>query len=541
MEIKWIINIILIVLLHIGLFGIFKKAGRKGWEALIPLYNFWIWLKLVEKPWWWFILLLIPGVNVIVFLVMVFLIIRNFEVENTLELIFGVIFSFIYLPYIGFNEKYRFMGTDYWKKYPRTTVTEWMEAIVFAVIAATIIRTFFLEAFTIPTSSMEKTLLVGDFLFVSKMSYGSKTPNTPLTVPFTHHTLPFTESTPSYTDWVQLPYFRFPALQKVKNNDIVVFNYPDGDTVALNAQNISYYRMVRTFGWSMVNTPGAINPFNGRPFGKVVWRPVDKRDNYVKRCVGIPGDKFEIRNKQIYVNDEAAKNPDMMQFSYTAMFNTLTPSKKLMDKLDITDIDPERAEGLYRLQLNKHNLEKLKTNTSVVQIQENLDGPGLYDPDIFPFTPSMPWNKDNYGPVIIPKAGVTVSLDTANLPLYERIIRIYEENDLKVDGDRIVINGTPADSYTFKQDYYFMMGDNRHYSADSRYWGFVPHDHIVGKAVFIWLSRSQNREFPNIRFERVFSFIKSDGISKSYFFQIMIPLLLGIWLWNNRHRFKTRR
>jgi signal peptidase I len=540
MDFKWIINIVLLIALQIGLWKIFVKAGRQAWEAFIPGYNFWIWLKLVEKPWWWMILLLIPGVNIMIYLIMVYLTIRNFEVEKPLEYIGGTVFSFFYLPYLGFSDKYRFMGPGYWKTYERTTAVEWSEAIVFAVVAATIIRTFFFEAFTIPTSSMEKTLLVGDYLFVSKVSYGSKTPNTPLTIPFTHHTLPFTASTPSYSEWIQLPYFRFPGLGKVKNNDIVVFNYPDGDTVALNSQNISYYRLVRTFGWEMVNTPSAVNLYTGQPFGKVTWRPIDKRDNYVKRCVAIPGDILEVKNKQLYINNKPAMNPEMMQFSYDVAFNN-SNLKKTFDKLDITDVQPYREGNVFQLHLNEKNKAKLKESPLVTNLSESIDPVGQFDYDIFPNIASYAWNKDNYGPLTIPKKGVTVAIDTHSIHLYKRIIDVYENNDLEINGNQILINNKPASSYTFQQDYYFMMGDNRHNSADSRFWGFVPNDHIVGKAVFIWMSQSTNRGFPNIRFERIFTFIGVQGISGSYFFQIMIPLLLIILGWNQRGRFITKR
>ena len=543
MDYKMIINILLLLALHVGLWKVFIKAGRQAWEAWVPGYNFWVWIKLIDKPWWWLILLLIPGVNVMILLIMVFLLIRNFEVENTIELILGVVFFPFYLIYLGYNEKYRFMGNDYWKKYEKNKASEWTEALVFAIVVATIVRTFFLEAFTIPTSSMEKTLLVGDYLFVSKVSYGPKTPNTPLTIPFTHHTFPFTETIPSYSEWISLPYFRFPGLGKVKNNDIVVFNYPDGDTVSVNMQNISYYRLVRSFGWDKVNTPEAINPYNNMPFGKVVARPIDKRDNYVKRCVAIAGDKLEIKNKQLYINGSPAANPEMMQFSYDVQFNSMQNPKKLFDKLDITDAEPYQSmqnANVWQLHLNNKNKEKIQNSIQLAQMAEKLDPVGMYDPDIFPNVASYAWNKDNYGPLVIPKAGFTVKLDTHSVHLYKRIIGVYENNDLKINGTQILINGKPETSYTFKQDYFFMMGDNRHNSADSRFWGFVPNDHIVGKAVFIWLSRSTNRSFPNVRFERVFSFIKNDGISKSYFFYIMIPLLLISFGWNNRHRFRTK-
>jgi len=543
MDFKWIINIILLIALHVGLVKLFIKAGRQAWEALIPGYNLFIWLKLIEKPWWWLILLAIPGVNVMMYLIMVFLLIRNFEEENPLKLVAGVVFSFFWLPYMGFSDQYRFMGNDYWKKYERTTAVEWTEAIVFAVVVATIVRTFFFEAFTIPTSSMEKSLLVGDFLFVSKVSYGSKTPNTPLTIPFTHHTMPFTEDVPSYSEWISLPYFRFPGLGDVKNNDIVVFNYPDGDTVALKAQNISYYRLVRNFGWETVNNPNAMNPITGQPFGKVVARPVDKRDNYVKRCIAIPGDILEIKDTQVYINGEKAQNPEMMQFSYDAAFNIPQAPQKLFDKLDITDAERYQMANVnvWRLHLNEKNKTELKTSSLLVELQPRTDPKGQYDADIFPNSPTYSWNKDNYGPLTIPKKGVSVALDTQSIHLYKRIIEVYEGNKLEISGGEIKVNGQVSNSYTFQQDYYFMMGDNRHNSADSRFWGFVPHDHIVGKAVFVWLSRSQNRGLPNIRFERVFTFINNDGLSRSYFFHIMIPFLL-IWIgWSNRKRFMVRR
>jgi signal peptidase I len=279
------------------------------------------------------------------------------------------------------------------------------------------------------------------------------------------------------------------------------------------------------------------------PFGKVVARPIDKRDNYVKRCVAIAGDKLEIKNKQLYINGSPAANPEMMQFSYDVQFNSMQNPKKLFDKLDITDAEPYQNmqnANVWQLHLNNKNKEKIQNSIQLAQMAERMDPVGMFDPDIFPNVASYAWNKDNYGPLLIPKAGVTVKLDTHSIHLYKRIIGVYENNDLKINGSQILINGKPETSYTFKQDYYFMMGDNRHNSADSRFWGFVPNDHIVGKAVFIWLSRSTNRSFPNVRFERVFSFIKNDGISRSYFFYIMIPLLLLSFGWNNRHRFRTK-
>lgn len=550
-SIKLIVNIIILLLIHAGLFGIFRKAGKQGWEAFVPGFNLWVWLKLVERPWWWIILLLIPGVNIMMFLVLVFLTLRNFEVEKIGEIIAGIVFSPIYLPMLGFMEKYRWMGNDYWKKYPRNTATEWSEAIVFAIVAATVIRSFFIEAFTIPTPSMEKSLLVGDYLFVSKVSYGSKVPNTPLTVPFTHHTLPFTSHTPSYSSWIELPYLRFPALGKVKNNDVVVFNFPEGDTVIAERQNESYYDIVLREAMALAENQNK-DPEKDRnellrqarqtiaSQYTLLYRPVDKRDNYVKRCIGVPGDKVEIRDRQVFINGKQAQNPDLLQFEYFVKFNSAVP-KKTFDKLEITDnVNEQLNQQIMQLNLNKHNLEKLQTLNAFDAYQPVIAAPKMYDYRTFPHMPSLPWNRDNFGPLDVPREGATVSLTLENLRMYERIIRDFEHNTLEIKNNQIVINGQPSNTYTFKQDYYFMMGDNRHNSLDSRFWGFVPHDHVVGKAVFIWMSKGDNRPFPGIRYERLFSFITSEGVSKSYFFWIMIPLLIGIFAWNNRKRWLNR-
>jgi len=546
MDIKWIVNIILLVLIHIGLFRIFVKARRQGWEAIVPGYNLWVWLKILEKPWWWLILLAIPGVNVIMFLILVFLTMRNFEVEKPVEIVVGILFSPIYLVYLGVNEKFRWMGDGYWKQYKRTTATEWSEAIVFAVVAATIIRTFFFEAFVIPTPSMEKSLLVGDYLFVSKISYGSKIPAIPLTVPFTHHTLPFTDHTPSYSRWFELPYMRLPAIGKIENNDVVVFNFPEGDTVIAQFQNSSYYGIVlnrmQELAYQQQRDPekerdalmSEARQTIDQQFDLLV-RPVDKKDNYVKRCIGIPGDEIMIKDRQVFINGKAATNPENLQYSYVPYGKSEIPKKEL-NRLDITApniID----DGRGTMMLNETNLGGLRKLNYVDSVVINSAPAGEYSYEVFPHIPALRWNRDNYGPLVVPKKGVSVKVDVINLRKYERIIRDYEHNTLSVNGDQVIINGIPATSYTFAQDYYFMMGDNRHNSLDSRFWGFVPEDHVVGKAVFIWMSRGENLKFPGIRFERVFSFVKSDGVSKSYFLWIMIPLVLLIWGWNNRRRF----
>jgi signal peptidase I len=550
METKWIINALILFAMHAGMAGVFRKAGKAGWEAFIPGYNLWVWLKLVERPWWWVFLFIIPGVNVIMFMVLSFLSLRNCEVEKPLMLVLGVLLSPIMLIYVGFSDAFRWMGNGYWKSYKKSGAGEWLDALVFAVVAATIIRTFFIEAFTIPTPSMEKSLLVGDYLFVSKVSYGSKVPQTPLTLPFTHHTLPFTESVPSYTNWLQLPYFRFPALSEIKNNDVVVFNFPEGDTVIVQRQSESYYGIVidtmHTMAAALNKDPEKDRNMLMSMARKAIQsrydltvRPIDKCDNYVKRCVGIPGDKLEIKMSQLYINGKPAQNPELLQLSYQLALSAPL-SQKTLDKFDITDF--YGGQSAYPIaMLNRFNLEKLKAVNSVSAVTPLIQPANEYDYRTFPHIPALKWNRDNFGPLTVPKKGITVALNAQNIRMYERIIRDYEDNTLLVAGDNIMINGKPATSYTFKQDYYFLMGDNRHNSLDSRFWGFVPHDHVVGKAVFIWLSRASNRGFPGIRFERVFTFITSEGISKSYFFWIMIPLLGGIWLWNNRKRWMTRR
>lgn len=395
----------------------------------------------------------------------------------------------------------------FWKKKnppdgKQTKVIEWVDAIIFAVIAATFIRMFFIEAYTIPTSSMEKTMLVGDYLFVSKTSYGPKLPNTPLSFPFVHHTMPFSRTQKSYVEWIKNPYKRIAGFGKIKNNDVVVFNFPEGDTVALNVPNQSYYQLVRSYGrarvWQEKET-----------FGEIVARPVDKRENYIKRCVGIAGDVVQIRNGQLFVNGKEQQHFPGMQYDNIVTTDGTGINKRTLEQLHIAVDDRHvYSNSQYLFPLTQSDEEKLKAMKNVISVKRTLSPEANWDQNIFPFSNKYPWNVDNFGPLEIPKKGQTVKLTMDNLPIYERIIDLYEENDLKVKDSTIYINGSPADSYTFKMDYYWMMGDNRHNSADSRYWGFVPEDHVVGKAVFIWLSLDKDQPFYNkIRWSRLFSFV----------------------------------
>jgi len=391
----------------------------------------------------------------------------------------------------------------FWKKrgQKKTALIEWIDAIIFAVVAATLIRMFFIEAYTIPTSSMEKSLLVGDYLFVSKVAYGPKLPNTPISFPFVHHTLPLTKYTKSFIEWPRWPYKRIAGLGHIKRNDVVVFNFPEGDTVCLQDQNSSYYTLARIYGREYI-----------RQNYDIIYRPVDKRENYIKRCVGIPGDTIQVIHGNLFVNGKEQTKVGKRQYNYQIRTNGSTINPIRFEEMGIarSDINYNPQESVYILPLTEEMLERFKAFSNVTEItrNENTDSTVMWKL-IFPHDPRYKWNEDNFGPLWIPRKGATVTLTTDNLPLYQRIIDVYENNDLRVENGTIYINGKPTNSYTFKMDYYFMMGDNRHNSADSRFWGFVPEDHVVGKASFIWLSLDKDKRFPaNIRFKRMFTTIK---------------------------------
>ncbi len=423
---------------------------------------------------------------------------------------------------------------------PKSKGREWLDAIVFAVVAATLIRSFFLEAFTIPTSSEEKTLMIGDFLFVSKSSYGARLPMTPIAFPFAHHTMPLL-GTKAYVEWPKIPYYRLPGFGKIENYDAVVFNYPDGDTVALNAQDQSYYQLCRDFGRENVWRNDLQNPQTGQPyFGTITARPVDKRENYIKRCVAIAGDKLYITKGNVYLNDKPALNVGTMQYNYQVHTEGTPINSNILEKYDITEQVRQLQNGDFEVFLPNDKLEDFKKISIVKAMRPLIEDSGVYSPRIFPHSPSYKWNVDNFGPLVIPKAGMTVTLDTTNIVLYDRIIGVYEHNDLKVKGDKIFINGKESNSYTFKMNYYWMMGDNRHNSADSRFWGFVPQDHIVGKAVFIWLSLKENTTIGNkFRWNRFFTFVKPEGLSRSYFLPFVIvvgSIFLGFYFYGKRKK-----
>lgn len=410
-----------------------------------------------------------------------------------------------------------------WKrsKNPKVrSVLEWVDDIVFALVAVYFINLFVFQNYQIPSSSLEKSLLVGDYLFVSKLSYGPRVPNTPLSFPLVQNTLPIL-NTKSYLDWPEWGYKRVKGLGHVKRDDIVVFNFPAGDTVALKVQNPDYYTLIEEVGRDRIYLDKAT-------FGDVIYRPVDKRENYVKRCIGMPGDTLEVRDNQVYIDGVAAKNPENMQFNYYVETNGALLSEEQFRLMDVSKEDRQLVSGngllsflgftpnadgqynpVYRLPLTSKAraiAEKLSVVTKVVIEPDALGGP------TYPVGYQTGWTRDNFGPLWIPAKGTTIPLNERNLALYERCIRNYENNTLEVKDGQVYINGQPETSYTFKYDYYFMMGDNRHNSADSRSWGFVPEDHIVGKPILIWLSLDKDRGWfdGRIRWNRLFRWVHPD-------------------------------
>ncbi len=422
----------------------------------------------------------------------------------------------------------KFIPWGAWKKSTNPTIQSilsWVDDIVFALVAVYFINIFLFQNYQIPSSSLEKSLLVGDYLFVSKLSYGPRVPNTPISFPLVQNTLPILNCK-SYTDWPEWGYKRVKGLGEVKRNDIVVFNFPAGDTIALLQQNPDYYTLVAQYGREAIH-------LNKATFGEVMYRPVDKRENYVKRCIGMPGDSLSIRDNQVYINGKAAENPENMQFNYYIETDGTMFNEEQFSLMDVSKDDrgllgggngygqdllaylgfQANANGqynpVYRMPLTNKALAIAKKFAFVKKIVIEPDAIGG---TTYPVDYKTGWTRDNYGPIWIPKKGATIKLDEKNLALYHRCIKNYENNKLEVKDGKIYINDQPSTEYTFKYDYYWMMGDNRHNSADSRSWGFVPEDHIVGKPIMIWLSLDKDHSLfdGGIRWERIFRWVHKD-------------------------------
>lgn len=495
MSIGLLLFIVAVVLWHIGLYGMFKKAGIAPWKALIPLYNTWCMVQIMHLKKIWFFLQLIPVAGQFITIWICIKFVEHFGRFSFLAHAATVFIPFIYFPYLGYSKNERYAGTAVVRNYKKSGVREWIDAAAFAIVAATLIRTFVFEAYTIPTPSMEKTLLVNDFLFVSKFSYGPRIPNTPLAMPFVHHTLPF-GSAKSYVEWIHIPYTRwFPT--PVKRNDVVVFNFPVNDTLINDEEHgsqVTYYQEIRgRMMMEHITEDEARQRVNDQYSDMIITRPVDKRENFIKRCVAIAGDTLQIKDKVLYINNVAQPFPPFHEFKY----NVTTTAQLDPDQLkeigiqfnsedrNKNQVNPQ-ANGTYEISMTdgeKDKLSKLPFVKSIVPVPDQLD------PQLYPYFGIGPqWGIDNYGPVWVPKKGATIQLTPDNLIRYQRSITVYEGNKFEVRDGKYFINDKEASSYTFKMNYYWMMGDNRHNSLDSRFWGFVPEDHVVGKASLIWFS-----------------------------------------------------
>ena len=457
-------------------FKFFEKAGKEGWKGFIPIYNYYVHLEIVGRPLWWILLLFIPVINFFVALTIHLDLMKSFGRYTYVDQVLGVLLAPFYMNYIAWSDTTYIAKATEIPKPQKSFGKEWFEAIVFAVFCATFVRWIFMEAYVIPTGSMERSLLVGDFLFVSKAEYGPRTPQTPLQVPLTHQTIWGTEL-PSYIKGVSLPSYRLPSLSKVERNDVVVFNYPVDDH------------------------------YNQRKDGQ--YHPMDLKTHYIKRCVAISGETIEIRGTQVYVNGEISENPPLMQHQYF-----VRTSESIRDRIfEKYNIDPQNRDrypegyGIHMPAEVAQELEKLPFVESVTIQMIPEDRP---ESNIFPNAAYYPWNRDFFGPLTVPARGMTIEINDETLAMYGSTIENYEGNEsVAIREGKLFINEEEVSTYTFNKDYYFMMGDNRHASDDSRYWGFVPEDNIVGEASFIWMSWDTNGSFLNkIRWGRLLNGIE---------------------------------
>lgn len=493
---EWFVFFLVIQVIHfLGTWKLYVKAGRQAWEAAVPVYNAVVLMKIINRPWWWVILLFIPIVNLLMFPVVWVETIRSFGKNSRLDTVLVILTLGFYIYFINYAANVEYIEDRSLR--PRSAAGEWISSIVFAIIAATLVHTYVMQPYTIPSSSLEKTLLIGDFLFVSKFHYGARVPMTTVALPMVHDTLPFTKNKSYFfndnieqkeTSWknkLQLPYMRFPGFQKIKRNDIVVFNQPADTLLDMN----DFYP------------------------DRNYYKPIDKKTNLVKRCVAIAGDSLEIRDGYIYINGERTIYNDRAKIQYNFTVNTegqAISQTALANRYNVRE-GGRMQNGNYFLTLTDAEAALIAKNPVVKGITKSMQ-PKRRDGGVFPQVPSLGWNTDNFGPIYIPKKGETVKLSKESIPFYKRLIREYEHNNLIINGDEILINGKDADSYTFKQDYYWMMGDNRQNSLDARRWGYVPFDHVVGKPVLIWMSW----EGSSPRWKRFFTTVGGNGEPVSY-------------------------
>ncbi|WP_047546524.1 signal peptidase I [Psychroserpens sp. Hel_I_66] len=520
---QWLIFILVIQIIHgLGTWKLYIKAGRQAWEAFVPVYNSVILMKIIKRPWWWTILLFVPIVNLIMLPVVWVETARSFGKNEFLDTFLAVITLGFYNYYLNYVADVQYVENR--DIHPKSSSGDWTSSILFAIVAATIVHTYFIQPFTIPSSSLEKSLLVGDFLFVSKFHYGARVPMTTVAMPMVHDTIPglnvksylfndnYEERNTSWKNKLQLPYMRLPGFENIERNDIVVFNQP-ADTLL----NMNIFTPDRNY-----------------------YKPIDKKTNLVKRCVGIPGDSLEVRNGYVYINGKLNELPDRakLQFAYDITLkgnvNNYARLMEILKTYDITDNPYQVEEGIFVIQATEEAANKAKNHPNIASITRRI-APKGENGNLFPRVAQYPWNYDNFGPIYIPKKGETVELTMEVLPLYKRLIGEYERNTIVTRGNQIIINDKPATSYTFKQDYYWMMGDNRNNSVDARAWGYVPFDHVVGKPVFIWMSWDGLK---NPRWERWFTTVGGSGNPVSYLIPFLI--LLAAWFGFNAWRKKKK-
>jgi len=510
----YLISILLVLLPAPGLARLFVKAGLPAWKAYIPFYNTWLIQQLNNRPKHWVFWQFIPIIGWFVTPGIYIEFAKVFGRFSVGDHMGASLLAPFYFPWLAYKKQPVFIGAEKVKKHVKKSWREWYDAAIFAIVAATLIRTFVFEAYTIPSGSMEKSLLVNDFLFVSKFSYGPRIPNTPLSFPFVHNYMPFGSSKKSYLSAVQIPYIRW-FRSPVERLDAVVFNFPAGDTV-INKPDYQSFRefqgLCRELGNGDVAAGRQFILQNPEEYPLAV-HPVDKTDNYIKRCVAIAGDTLEIKSGDVYINGSKQKPPPFSVMDYVATTDGSAPRTDILE----TDFGMEQGEDFYQSGPNQvifqnlpaQTLDKIIADKLFIQIQPRVIHPDFIDfkqlPNLtFPYdTLQYRWTVDYFGPIWIPQKGATLTLNAKNYPLYERAIRVYEKNNLERQGDRFLLNGKEVTTYTVKMDYYWMMGDNRHGSQDSRFWGFVPEDRIVGKASLIWFSWENGP-----RWKRLFRFVK---------------------------------